>query len=134
MMFLIRSNDGEQPQVIDYAMGRTEAFEMILNLTNTDNILSIIDGNLDIYETQDGVHLLKINDTEYIKINVFTNEGYLYNNKDYSQHEHFYISEYEPIKPKKDIIEQLVLEINKTRKKSLPVNIPNNKSKKKRNK
>ena len=36
-MFLIRSNKEEPPQVIDYAMSRTEAFEMILNLTNTDN-------------------------------------------------------------------------------------------------
>ena len=116
MMFLIRSKEGEAPQVIDYAMTRAEAFDMILSLTASDNVLSIIDGNLDIYEEQDGIHLLKINANEYVKIVIFTNEGYLYNAKSYSLEDRFYISEYEPVKEKKDVIERLVLEINKTRK------------------
>jgi len=129
MKFLIRVKSGEAPTIVSFAEDKKTAFDMILDLTNSDNILSIIE-NLELLEIQDGLHLLKINEIEYRKINIFTNLGYVYSSKDYEILETFHIVDYSPVKVVRDNMERIIHEINLTKKKTEPIAIIPSKKKK----
>ena len=133
MKFLLRVKSDCPPQIVSFAEDKKTEFDMILDLTHTDNILSVVD-NLDLLEIQDGFHLLKVNEIEYRKINIFTNLGYIYNSKDYEILESFHIVDYSPVKSQKDTMERLITEINLTKKKTQPITIDYANSKKKKNK
>ena len=100
MLFLIKVTPSLPVSIIDFAEDFTTAYEMILNICNKDNVLSVID-NLDLLETQDGIHLLKVNKNEYVKIIVKTLGGYLYDSKDFERVETYFITSYSPVKEKK---------------------------------
>ena len=130
MLFLIKVVAGEPPVIADFAEDQLQAYDMILNLCSEQKILSVID-DLDLPETQDGIHLLKINKNEYMKIVVATCEGFLYNSKDFERKEKYFITTYSPVKEKHDVMEKIVKELNLTTKKSKPINISYNHKKKK---
>ena len=120
MKFLIKQSIGGRPEVVDFAEDEKTKGDMILNICNEDKILSIID-EVKVYDQQDGIHLLKILKDEYVKVKIFTNAGYVYNSKDFELSDRYYISDYTPVKEKKDMMEKLVKELNLTRKPTAPI-------------